>query len=108
MNRERNAGIPARAETLGILRFMGRGEPMLMLEGDEDGYGTRWTLGGQQVQPAIARYLMEEGYIVDTGRSELGVRRLTLSPAGQELRENGLRWWDSLSMLEKLQVIVLG
>lgn len=81
---------------------------MLMLEGDEDGYGTRWTLGGQQVQPAIARYLMDQGYIADSGRSELGVRRLTLSAAGQTLRENGVRWWASLNVLEKLQVIVLG
>jgi len=103
-----DAIIPARAETLGVLRLIGRGELLLMLEGDADGYGTRWTLGGQQVQPAIARYLMDGGYLAEIARSELGVRRLTLSAAGKELRDNGLRWWASLSLREKLQVIVLG
>jgi hypothetical protein len=36
-----NARIPARAETLKILRLMGDYRPMLMLRGESDGCGAR-------------------------------------------------------------------
>ena len=100
--------IPCRAQTLEVLRLMGDYEPLLMLAGDDDGYGTRWIFRGQQVQPAIASYLMGEGYIVDAGRTEFGARKLALTAAGRQLRSNGLRWWDSLSRFQKLQVMLFG
>lgn len=99
--------IPHRAETLQVLRFIAR-EPMLMLTGDDEGYGSRWTLGGQQIQPAIARYLMESGFIAETGRTEFGARELTLTPSGDLFREKGLHWWASLSLFQKIRVTLLG
>ena len=102
------ADIPARYETLTVLRYMSPSEPMLMLPGEEDGYGTRWTLGGQQVQPAIAQYLMRGDFIVNTGRTEFGAHILTLTPAGHQLRDNGIRWWSGLSPYAKLKVILFG
>lgn len=99
--------IPHRAETLQILRFV-VSEPILMLRGDDEGYGSRWTLGGQQIQPAIARYLMESGFIAETGRTEFGARKLTLTPSGQQFREKGLIWWASLSLYQKIRVTLLG
>ncbi len=99
--------IPHRAETLQVLRFIAR-EPMLMLTGDDEGYGSRWTLGGQQIQPAIARYLMESGFIAETGRPEFGARELTLTPSGDRFREKGLHWWASLSLFQKIPVTLLG
>jgi hypothetical protein len=100
--------IPSRAETLEILRLMGSGEPVLMLTGDGDGYGTRWTFRGQQVQPAIARYLMGAGYLADIGATEFGARKLILTPAGTAFRDSGLRWWASLGHFRKLIVRILG
>lgn len=99
--------IPHRAETLQILRFV-VSEPILMLTGDDEGYGSRWTLGGQQIQPAIARYLMEAGFIAETGRTEFGARKLTLTPSGNQFREKGLIWWASLSLSQKIRVTLLG
>lgn len=100
--------IPRRAETLQVLRLMGQYEPILMLCGDDDGYGTRWTLGGQQIQPAIARYLMEAGFIVDSGATEFGARKLALTEAGLRFRENGVRWWSSLNFFQKMKVMIVG
>lgn len=102
------ASIPQRAETLQILRLISDYEPMLMLTGDEEGYGSRWTLSGQQVQPAIARYLMESGFVAEIGKTEFGARKLTLTATGSELREKGLRWWASLNFLQKLKVTLFG
>jgi hypothetical protein len=102
------ADIPARYETLMVLRCMHQREPMLMLPGAEDGYGTRWTLGGQQVQPGIAQYLMRGNFIVKTGRTEFGAHTLNLTPAGHRLRDNGIRWWSGLNPYEKLKVILFG
>ena len=100
--------IPNRVETLRVLRLMGDYEPLLMLAGSDDGYGTRWTLGGQQVQPAIARYLMEAGFIAENGKTQFGARRLALTADGVRFRERGMAWWASLSFVEKLKVTVLG
>ena len=100
--------IPSRAETLKVLRLMGNYEPILMLTGSDDGYGTRWTLGGQQVQPAIARYLMESGFVAEEGKTQFGARKLALTADGVRFRENGVRWWDSLSFLQKLKVTIFG
>ena len=102
------ASIPQRAETLQILRLISDYEPMLMLTGDEEGYGSRWTLSGQQVQPAIARYLMESGFVAEIGKTDFGARKLTLTASGNELREKGLRWWASLNFLQKLKVTLFG
>ncbi|MBP5986900.1 MAG: hypothetical protein KA538_06905 [Azonexus sp.] len=102
------ASIPQRAETLQVLRLISKHEPMLMLTGDEEGYGSRWTLSGQQVQPAIARYLMESGFVADIGKTEFGARKLALTETGSELREKGLRWWGGLNFLEKLKITLFG
>ena len=76
--------IPNRVETLRVLRLMGDCDPILMLVGSDDGYGTRWTLGGQQVQPAIARYLMDAGYVAENGKTQFGARRLALTADGRD------------------------
>jgi hypothetical protein len=100
--------IPNRADTLRVLRLLDERETMLMLPGDADGYGTRWTLGGEQVQPAIARYLMSEGFIAESGSTEYGARILVLTPTGASFREDGLRWWAGLSGLQKLKAVIFG
>lgn len=87
---------------------MGPQRPMLMLKGDEDGYGTRWLVEGQQVQPAIASYLMDAGFVSDAGATELGARRLFLTEVGLRFRDNGLRWWRSLGWLERIKVMLFG
>jgi len=102
------AAIPQRAETLQVLRLISDYEPMLMLSGDEEGYGSRWTLSGQQVQPAIARYLMESGFITDIGKTEYGATKLALTATGSELREKGLHWWGGLNFLQKLKITLFG
>ena len=100
--------IPTRAQTLAVLRLMGSYRPILMLPGSEDGGGRRWLLDGQQVLPGIAKYLMNFGFVADTGATDLGARKLALTEAGRRLRDNGLRWWQSLTTLQRLHVIVLG
>ena len=100
--------IPNRVETLRVLRLMGDYEPLLMLAGSDDGYGTRWTLGGQQVQPAIARYLLEAGFVAENGRTQFGARKLALTADGVRFRDNGVRWWAGLSFLQKLKVTIFG
>ena len=100
--------IPNRVETLRVLRLMGDYEPLLMLAGSDDGYGTRWTLGGQQVQPAIARYLMEAGFVAEGGKNQFGARKLALTADGIRFRDNGVRWWVGLSFLQKLKVTIFG
>jgi hypothetical protein len=100
--------IPARYETLMVLHHLGRGEPFMMLPGDGDGYGTRWTLGGQQVQPAIAQFLMRHAFVRDAGLTELGAHQLRLTPAGRSFHDKGRQWWDGLGFYDKLKVIILG
>lgn len=100
--------IPNRAETLKVLRLMGEHAPILMLTGSEDGYGTRWTLHGMQVQPAIARYLMDAGFIAESGRTEFGARKLVLTETGTRFRGVGVRWWSGLGVLQKLKVMLFG
>ncbi|MGE5469292.1 MAG: hypothetical protein ACM3X0_00705 [Bacteroidota bacterium] len=100
--------IPNRAETLKVLRLMGAYEPILQLSGDDDGYGTRWILDGQQIQPGIARYLLQAGFIADSGATELGARKLALTTHGNRFRDNGIVWWSSLSLLQKLKVTIFG
>ena len=101
------AAIPHRAETLQVLRLI-INEPILMLSGDDEGYGSRWTIGGQQVQPAIARYLMESGFVAEIGKTEFGARVLALTTTGNQFREKGLNWWSGLSLLQKMRVTLLG
>ena len=108
MDSAANSSIPNRAETLKVLRFMGEREPILLLRGDADGFGARWTVQGQEVQPAIATWLTKAGYITDAGATEMGARILNLTEAGREFRTNGLNWWSELSLLAKLKVIVFG
>lgn len=102
------ASIPKRAETLQILSLMGEFEPILMLVGDDEGYGTRWLIAGQQIQPAIARYLMESGFIAERGKTEFGARKLALTDIGREFRDKGQRWWSGLNFLEKLKITLFG
>jgi hypothetical protein len=81
---------------------------LLLLRGDDDGYGSRWTLSGQQVQPAIAQFLMEFGFVADSGKTEFGAIKLALTEKGSEFRENGIRWWSELSLVQKLKITLLG
>lgn len=99
--------IPHRAETLQVLRLISS-EPILMLTGDDEGYGSRWTISGQQVQPAIARYLMESGFVAEIGQTEFGARKLALTVSGNQFREKGLSWWSGLSLIQKIRVTLLG
>lgn len=101
------ATIPHRAETLQVLRLI-INEPILMLTGDDEGYGSRWTISGQQVQPAIARYLMESGFVAEIGKTEFGARKLALTVSGNQFREKGLTWWGELSLFQKIRVTLLG
>jgi hypothetical protein len=102
------SAVPSRAETLQILRLMGDFEPILMLSGDDEGYGSRWTLSGQQVQPAIARFLMESGFIASSGKTEFGAIKLALTEKGSEFREKGLAWWGELNFLQKIKITLFG
>lgn len=105
---DRAGDIPSRYETLEVMRLMGRYVPILMLGGDADGYGARWTLHGTQVQPGIAGYLMEQGYLVDSGPTEMGARKLVLTEEGIRFRDDGIAWWNSLGVLERLKIRLLG
>jgi hypothetical protein len=87
---------------------MGGRAPMLMLAGDSDGYGARWMIDGYPVEPAIARWLMESGYIASSGTTELGVGTLALTESGVEFLKAGALWWNDLSVLQKLKVIIFG
>jgi len=105
---ERAPTVPNRAQTLELLRLMGGDRPLLMLPGDDDGYGRRWLLDGQQVLPGIAKYLMDGGFIVADGVTELGAWRLTLTESGRRLRDDGRRWWASLGLLQRLKITLFG
>jgi hypothetical protein len=100
--------IPNRFDTLTLLRRLGSPPPLLMLPCAADGYGARWLLDGQQVSPAIAKYLMHEGLLGDVGATELGARKLVLTTAGVQFRERGMRWWSALGPLQKLGVMIRG
>ncbi|MBN8476641.1 hypothetical protein [Sulfuritalea sp.] len=100
--------IPNRHETLEVLRLMGRYVPILMLGGDADGYGARWTIHGAEVQPGIAGYLMEQGYLVDSGPTEMGARKLILTEEGIRFRAEGIAWWNGLGILQRLKIRILG
>ncbi len=99
--------IPSQAQTLQILRAL-KHKPMLMLPGDKDGYGARWMVSGQEIMPAIANFLMESGYLAETGKTELGARILNLTEEGLRFREKGMAWWSSLNWLEKLKITLFG
>ncbi len=99
--------IPDRFEVLELMRLMGRYAPVLML-GNDDGYGTRWTIHGQEIPPGIARYLMEQGYLADSGSTELGARKLALTAAGIRFRDDGIVWWNSLGVFARLKVRICG
>ena len=100
--------IPNRAETLKVLQLMGNYAPILMLGDDAEGYGTRWTIDGHPVQPPIANYLMQSGYVADSGTTELGARKLALTESGAEFRKDGVLWWNGLSLFQKLKVRICG
>lgn len=100
--------IPNRAETLKVLRLMGDYQPILMLGGEADGYGARWTLDGSEIPPAIAGYLMKSGFVIDAGATQMGARKLVLTEAGVKFRADGLLWWAGLGFLGKLKATILG
>jgi hypothetical protein len=103
-----NDEIPDRAGTLAVLRVLCEHEPVLMLSGDGEGYGTRWTVNGQQIQPVIARFLMHAGYIAESGVTEFGARKLVLTPEGLEFRKQGLLWWDNLGVFQRMKITIFG
>lgn len=108
MNTAAITSIPHRAETLQVLRLMGNFQPILMLGSNSDGYGTRWLVHGLQIQPSIASYLMRAGFVSESGTTELGARKLTLTTSGARFRECGERWWASLSLAERLKARLFG
>lgn len=57
---------------------------------------------------AIATYLMQSNFIADSGATEMGARKLTLTESGTRFRTDGLEWWASLKLLEKLKIHILG
>ena len=100
--------IPSRAETLEILRMMGDFEPILMLASDGEGYGTRWTLHGQELPSPIVRYLLEEGCLAPDGITEMGARKLVLTAEGATFRDDGNQWWSELSVFQRIKIRLLG
>lgn len=108
MDPDGNQPISSRTETLKVLRLMGDDAPILMLAGDADGYDARWCIDGHPIEPAIARHLMASNLIVDSGATELGVGRLALTPTGIQFREDGLLWWNSLGLFQKLKTAIGG
>ena len=100
--------IPNRALTLDVLQLMGMHRPVMMLQGSDDGYGTRWVLDGQQVQPAIIKYLMDAGFVAETGTTEFGARTLTITDSGNSFREKGVIWWESLGFFQRLNIRFFG
>lgn len=91
-----------------VLRLMGEHAPILMLGGSTDGDGSRWTIHGHPVEPAIAVFLMRSGLVADGQLTELGARTLRLTQAGIEFRAAGERWWAELSPLQKLEAMITG
>jgi hypothetical protein len=100
--------IPFRADVLKVIRVLGQGKPMLMLPGDGRGYGARWTLSGQEIPPAIACYLMDEGFIAEHGQTEFGAKRLVLTASGDEFLREGNAWWSGLTVFQKLRATLFG
>ncbi|MEI7614039.1 MAG: hypothetical protein WCK63_14150 [Betaproteobacteria bacterium] len=100
--------VPNRAQTLDVLRLMGTHRPVLMLPGGDDGYGTRWVIDGQQVPPAIIKYLMAEGFVAESGVTEFGARELTVTDSGHRFREKGLLWWKNLGVFQRLSIRIFG
>lgn len=100
--------IPTRAQTLEVLRHIGTHRPLLMLPGDDHGFGTLWVLDGQQVPPVIAKYLMRSGFVADAGTTGFGARMLTLTDSGKHFRDNGVRWWKNLGFFQRLKITILG
>ena len=45
---------------------------------------------------------------VESGATEFGARKLTLSDAGIRFRDNGVLWWSGLNLFQKLKVMLLG
>ena len=103
-----SAAIPHRAQTLAVLRLMGDREPILMLGEAADICGTRWMLDGVEVPPAIAKYLLREGYIAKAAVTELGAQCLMITAAGKAFRAAGLRWWRRIGWLGRLRVWICG
>ena len=100
--------IPRRAETLEILQLMGSYEPILLLAGDADDYGTRWTLHGQELPTAIGHYLRDAGFIAESGVTELGARTYLLTATGREFRDEGRQWWAGLSWFQRIRTRLFG
>lgn len=100
--------IPDRAETLKVLWLMGDYAPILMLGDDPEGYGTRWTIDGHPVHPAIARYLMQSRFVAEAGATELGAIKLALTETGADFRKAGVLWWSSLTRMQKLRIMFSG
>lgn len=100
--------IPNRAQTLDVLLLMGRHRPVIMLQGSDDGAGTRWALDGQQVQPVIIKYLMQAGFVAETRKTSFGARELTITESGRRFREKGVIWWKSLGHFQRMKVRLFG
>ncbi len=59
----------------------------------------------RQQQLMMAEFLIP---LVKAGATEMGARRLLLTPAGVEFRRQGLDWWAQLGPLARLRVVVFG
>lgn len=60
------------------------------------------------MQPAIATYLMQSGFIADSGATELGARKLALTESSAQFRKDGQLWWAGLSLWQQMKILILG
>ena len=51
---------------------------------------------------------MESGFLEQTGKTELGAIKLTLTDKGRDFREKGQQWWADQNFLQKLKITLLG
>jgi len=100
--------VPDRARMLNTLGYLGRYRPMLLLPGSDDDYGSRCTLDGHPVQPVIAEFLIKHEFVADVGNTDFGARILTLTNAGIEFREKGKQWWGNLSLIQRINIYIVG
>lgn len=100
--------VPHPAHTLDVLLMMGSFRPIMMLPGANDGGGARWLIDGQPIQPAIVKFLMAYGFVAETGITEFGARKLTITGSGQRFREKGVNWWNQLGLVQQLKIRLFG
>ena len=51
---------------------------------------------------------MDSNLVVESGMTEMGARKLAPTESGAEFRKDGLLWWASLGLFQKLKILVTG